>query len=63
MSSCPDAMRAVRNARESVGMTPHPLTKKPKGEDDDLDTSPILHGFYRPYFSLPRTKHRYNTRT
>eukprot|EP00959_Pyramimonas_sp_CCMP1952_P329153 6890784-Pyramimonas_sp.AAC.2 len=42
VSSCPDAVRAVRNTREIAGMTSHPLTKKPTGENDDFNASPLL---------------------
>eukprot|EP00959_Pyramimonas_sp_CCMP1952_P327007 6845209-Pyramimonas_sp.AAC.1 len=31
------------------------MTKKPKGENDDSNSSLLLQGFYRPDFSLPRT--------
>eukprot|EP00959_Pyramimonas_sp_CCMP1952_P438978 9190129-Pyramimonas_sp.AAC.1 len=31
------------------------MTKKPKGENDDLRSSPLVRGFYRPGISLPRT--------
>eukprot|EP00959_Pyramimonas_sp_CCMP1952_P034973 732248-Pyramimonas_sp.AAC.1 len=55
MASYPDVTRAEINARETTGMTPRPLTKKPKGENDDLNISSLLQGFYRPDFSLPRT--------
>eukprot|EP00959_Pyramimonas_sp_CCMP1952_P372812 7806913-Pyramimonas_sp.AAC.1 len=54
MSSYPDAVRAVRNTRETTGMASRPLTRKPKGENEDLNTSPLLQGFYRPDLSLPR---------
>eukprot|EP00959_Pyramimonas_sp_CCMP1952_P040017 836710-Pyramimonas_sp.AAC.1 len=30
MSKFPDGMRSLRKARETTGMTPRPLTKKPK---------------------------------
>eukprot|EP00959_Pyramimonas_sp_CCMP1952_P170588 3564901-Pyramimonas_sp.AAC.1 len=55
VSSSPDAVRAVRNTQEATGMTPRPRTKKPKGDNDDLNTSPVSQGLYIPDFSLPRT--------
>eukprot|EP00959_Pyramimonas_sp_CCMP1952_P165630 3461969-Pyramimonas_sp.AAC.1 len=55
MSSYPDVMSTMRNTRATTGMTPRPLTKKPKGENIDLHMSPLLQGFYRPDFSLPGT--------
>eukprot|EP00959_Pyramimonas_sp_CCMP1952_P148889 3114750-Pyramimonas_sp.AAC.1 len=54
-SSFPDGIRARTNSREFTGMTPQPTTKKPKGENDDLNSSPLVQGFYRPDFSLPRS--------
>eukprot|EP00959_Pyramimonas_sp_CCMP1952_P186262 3894940-Pyramimonas_sp.AAC.1 len=52
--SSPDAVRAVRSTREITGTTLHPLTKKPKSENDDLNFSPLSPVFYRLDFSLPR---------
>eukprot|EP00959_Pyramimonas_sp_CCMP1952_P046069 962302-Pyramimonas_sp.AAC.1 len=48
--SAPDAMRSVRSAREISGATPHPLTKKPKSDNGDLDVSPLSRVFYMPDF-------------